>query len=393
MRLKKNVIEAALMAIATTAVTAVTAIVTPDYTENNVVSEVETEAAGVVLAGVFEDLEEAGDAVAEVASIQKADTVMVAEAAPELTEEEQLWSDRLMANVDEFLYIRSEASEEAAIEGKLYKGSAAEITETLEGWYCISSGSVEGYVKSEYCVAGQEAYELAQSVCETKAAVQVNGLRIRKEASEDAAVIKAVTQGEELVVDTEAVPAEGWVAVKVSGNTGYVSAEYVEVSLAVGEAVSLEEEQAAIKKQQEEEAARQAAKQAAQAAQTTATTTVQNTPVAASVDDATLLAAIIQCEAGNECYEGQVAVGAVVMNRVRSGSYPSTIYEVVYQRGQFTPAGNGKVASVISSGVSSSCMQAAQAALAGTDNTGGALSFRRASSGHAGTVIGNHVFY
>ena len=119
----------------------------------------------------------------------------------------------------------------------------------------------------------------------------------------------------------------------------------------------------------------------------------QNASVAANCDEVTLLAALIQCEAGSECYEGQLAVGAVVMNRLRSGAYPSSLYDVIYQSGQFTPAGNGKVASVISSGVSGSCLQAAQEALSGVDNTGGALSFRRASSGQAGVVIGNHVFF
>ncbi len=54
-----------------------------------------------------------------------------------------------------------------------------------------------------------------------------------------------------------------------------------------------------------------------------------------------LLAALIYCEAGNQPYEGQVAVGAVVMNRVRSGSYPNTISEVIYQSGQFGPAMTG----------------------------------------------------
>ena len=121
--------------------------------------------------------------------------------------------------------------------------------------------------------------------------------------------------------------------------------------------------------------------------------TVQNQSVAASVDDVTLLAALIQCEAGNEPYEGQLAVGAVVMNRVRSGRYPGSIYEVIYQAGQFPPAGKGYVANKISNGVKSSCLQAAQEAIDGMDNTGGAMSFRRASSGHPGVVIGNHVFY
>ena len=107
----------------------------------------------------------------------------------------------------------------------------------------------------------------------------------------------------------------------------------------------------------------------------------------------TLLAALIQCEAGNECYEGQLAVGAVVMNRLRSGAYPSSISGVIYQSGQFPPAGRGMVASIAANGPKSSCVQAAQQALGGSDNTGGATCFSRASSGRAGVVIGNHVFY
>ena len=107
----------------------------------------------------------------------------------------------------------------------------------------------------------------------------------------------------------------------------------------------------------------------------------------------TLLGALIQCEAGSGSYEGMVAVGAVVMNRVRSGAYPSSISGVIYQGGQFTPALNGGVASVMASGVRSACIQAAREALNGVDNTNGALSFRSASSGCAGTLIGANVFF
>ena len=94
---------------------------------------------------------------------------------------------------------------------------------------------------------------------------------------------------------------------------------------------------------------------------------------AASYDETTILAATIQLEAGNEPYEGQVAVGAVIMNRVRSGGYPNSISGVVYQAGQFSVS--GRIAATAASGVKSSCMQAAQAAIGGMDNTGGALSF------------------
>ena len=111
------------------------------------------------------------------------------------------------------------------------------------------------------------------------------------------------------------------------------------------------------------------------------------------MDDVTLLAALIQCEAGNQPYEGQLAVGAVVMNRVKSGGYAGSVYGVIYQSGQFPPAGRGAVANVIARGPKASCVQAAQEAINGMDNTGGATHFRRAESGQPGVVIGNHVFY
>ena len=100
---------------------------------------------------------------------------------------------------------------------------------------------------------------------------------------------------------------------------------------------------------------------------------------------------MIQCEAGKEVYDGQVAVGAVVMNRLHAG-YASNIHDVIYQKSQFGPAGSGSVAKVAAQGPSASCMQAAADALAGSDPTGGAKNFCRAGR-RSGTVIGNHVFY
>ena len=82
--------------------------------------------------------------------------------------------------------------------------------------------------------------------------------------------------------------------------------------------------------------------------------------VAADISALSLLAALIQCEAGGESFEGQLAVGAVVMNRLRSGTYPATLQGVIYASGQFTPALNGNVNSVAERGSKASCMQAAQ---------------------------------
>lgn len=300
--------------------------------------------------------------------------------------EDAEWQNRLMADVNEYLYVRASGDADAEIVGKLYKGDVADVVESGDTWTHVVSGDVDGYVNNDYCVSGEDALAYAQENVETEAQVNTNGLRVRNAASEDASVITAVSEGTTLTVDTDAETEDGWVAVKYKGQTAYVSADYVTTELALGEAVTIEEEKAALAKKAEEEAA-------AKAAQTTETSTVQNASVSASYDDVTLLAALIQCEAGNEPYEGQVAVGAVVMNRLRSGAYPSSISGVIYQSGQFPPAGQGMVASIAANGPKGSCVQAAQQALGGSDNTGGATCFARASSGRAGVVIGNHVFY
>ncbi len=85
-------------------------------------------------------------------------------------------------------------------------------------------------------------------------------------------------------------------------------------------------------------------------------------------------------------------MGAVVMNPVRSGAYPSTLYGVIYASGQFSPAGSGKVDARIAKGVKSSCLKAATEALNGVSNVGSATHFRRTGS-HAGIEIGGHVFW
>lgn len=108
--------------------------------------------------------------------------------------------------------------------------------------------------------------------------------------------------------------------------------------------------------------------------------------------DEDLLAALIFCEAGGEPYQGQVAVGAVVMNRVRSGRYPGTISGVVYQRGQFGPATTGKLGRVLASGrTTESCRQAARDAMAGVNPVGGATSF--GDGVYSGIQIGAHWFH
>lgn len=111
--------------------------------------------------------------------------------------------------------------------------------------------------------------------------------------------------------------------------------------------------------------------------------------------DRKLLANLIWCEAGNEEYVGQVAVGAVVMNRVMSSVFPDTIVGVIYQRGQFTPASSGRLALALSlDSATESCYRAADAAMSGVNNIGSCLYFRTPTSRVSPKyVIGGHYFY
>lgn len=113
---------------------------------------------------------------------------------------------------------------------------------------------------------------------------------------------------------------------------------------------------------------------------------------AASAGDLELLSAIIYCEAGNQPYEGQLAVGSVILNRVASSSFPNSISGVIYQSGQFSPVASGRFAHALAAGLGSHCTSAAQAVLNGSRNVD-CLYFRIDNGEIDGTVIGNHVFY
>ncbi len=149
-----------------------------------------------------------------------------------------------------------------------------------------------------------------------------------------------------------------------------------------------EEEAEAKRKAEEEAEAKRKAEEEAEA-QAQAQSQVQAvTPVAGEQE---LLAALIFCEAGNQPYEGQVAVGAVVMNRVRSGAYPNSISSVIYQSGQFGPAMTGWLDSVLySGGYTQTAYQAAGDALAGVNPVGDCLYF---GNGDWGLQIGDHFFH
>ncbi len=110
--------------------------------------------------------------------------------------------------------------------------------------------------------------------------------------------------------------------------------------------------------------------------------------------DRYLLANLIYCEAGGEPYEGQLAVGSVVVNRVLSALYPDTIVGVIYQSRQFSPVASGRLELALASNkATESCYRAADEAMSGVTNVGNCVYFRTPVEGLSGINIGGHVFY
>ena len=163
-----------------------------------------------------------------------------------------------IAKVNDYVNVRKGPSETEEIVGKLYDKSAGQVLEEVDGWYKITSGSIEeGYVKKEYVVVGAEAEELAKEVGTRLATVITQTLRVREDATTESAILGLVPEGEELVVKEEV---QGWVKVSIEEGDGWVSIDYVTLRTDYVQAESKQEEEARLKREEE---ARRAANAAA----------------------------------------------------------------------------------------------------------------------------------
>lgn len=224
--------------------------------------------------------------------------------------------------------------------------------------------------------------------------VMLTGFASSTEAQEQSAVEAEVStepsDQEETLDETQS--AEG------AGTDWGVSQEVINVQSGMIENVKIAAVEAKIayeaKLEEERRAAEEAeriAREKAEAEAAEAAAAAEAEAEAAQQAEKELLASLIFCEAGNQPYEGQVAVGAVVMNRINSSSYPDTMEEVIYQSGQFSPAMSGWLDRVrANQGYTEAAMQAAEDALAGSNPIGDCLYF---SVGGYGTRIGDHLFH
>lgn len=195
-------------------------------------------------------------------------------------------SELAVAIAPNYVNIRKEPSTEGEVLGKLYRNTVGVIEAAEEGWYYITSGSVSGYVSAEYVRVGEEARALAEEIGTQLARVTTTTLKVRTEASTEAAVLGLVPEGDILTV-TETL--DGWLKVDAEEGEGYVAADYVETYTEYPHAESVQEEaerlareEAARRAAQEAEARRKEAEQQAAAKQSTNHTTAGNATSKAS---------------------------------------------------------------------------------------------------------------
>ncbi|MDE6962660.1 MAG: C40 family peptidase [Lachnospiraceae bacterium] len=174
----------------------------------------------------------------------------------EAKREEKGFKSLVIADVNDYVNVRSMPSEEGEILGKLYDESVGEFISEKDGWYEITSGSVTGYVKAEYCVTGDDAVDLARKVGTRIATVTTTTLKVREEPGMDAVVLGLVPIEDQLLVTEEL---DGWVKVDIEEGFGYVSTDYVTLSTEFVKAESKAEEEARLAKEAAERRAAQAA--------------------------------------------------------------------------------------------------------------------------------------
>ena len=159
--------------------------------------------------------------------------------------EESEYANLAIAQVNHYVNVRKEPTTDSEILGKIYNGAVAQILDVAgedQDWFHVVSGSVEGYIKSEYFLYGDAAVEAVDSYVTRYATVLANRLNVRQEPGTDSKRIGYISHGEKVKL----LEQQGdWLLIQYTEDkTGYVAAEYVTVSEEFIYAKSIEEERA-----------------------------------------------------------------------------------------------------------------------------------------------------
>lgn len=146
-----------------------------------------------------------------------------------------------VSKVSDYVNIRSEASTDSEVVGKLYSNAVATILSNDGEWAKITSGTVDGYIKSEYLSTGEEAVAIANQNFKKYATPTTMTLNIRSGPGTDYSIIAQVPMEEELEIISEG---DQWIKVAYGNQSeAYVSKDYVDINYEFNYAVSKEEEE------------------------------------------------------------------------------------------------------------------------------------------------------
>ncbi|MBQ9766221.1 MAG: C40 family peptidase [Lachnospiraceae bacterium] len=227
-----------------------------------------------------------------------------------------------IAICDSYVNVRSIPSTDGKILGKIYKHGMADVIEEADGWYKMTSGEVTGYIKADYFVVGEEAQELVESLNARIAKVKASALRVRASQSTDAEVLALLSKGTSCVVLFEE---DEWVKVKFGDVIGWVAKEYVDISLKLNNAISIEEEA------RQKEAARKAEEEKKNQIKTQAENLVQLSNAEMSEEEAALREKIVAFAlqyVGNKYVYGG--------NSLTNGTDCSGFVKLIYQEFGYT---------------------------------------------------------
>lgn len=143
------------------------------------------------------------------------------------------YSNLGIVQVAGYLNMRKEPETGSHVVGKMPDGSACEIVESLDGWYYVTSGGLDGYISSEFVLTGDAAKEAAMDLVKDRAVVLTDNLNIRKEPSTQAEIVGQCLEGERYEILSET---DGWYEIP----SGYISAEFAEQNFSLNEARKLD---------------------------------------------------------------------------------------------------------------------------------------------------------
>ncbi|MCR4846721.1 MAG: cell wall hydrolase [Eubacterium sp.] len=293
-----------------------------------------------------------------------------ANSADNLTSSENDMTGKFIVTT-EGLNLRKETSSDANILTVLNTGDYGDVIKTEGEWTFVAFCDKQGYLKTDYIITDDKATEVAE-----KAAKEGKTYRDVIGVEEVVPTKVAETTTEQTTEVAKAQPAETTSAQTETQQTTQVATQQPTT----------------------EATTQQPTTEATTQQPTTEATTAA--PVQASSSDLYLLAAIVYAEAGGESYEGQLAVASVVMNRLANGYWGGSLSSVIYAPSQFTGTYSGAFSTALTTGGSSTSLQAAQDAMNGANNVGGYMYFRPTwntpqsvyDSGNY-IQIGNHIFY